>query len=131
MRRFAQDMLGATEVELTFRAPDRSHDLPLGPELRREIFLILKESVTNVAKHAGCQKVEIEFSADRHRLHLQVKDDGRGFDPPTATDGDGLASMRKRVGALGGRLNIRSHPGRGTVVTLDVDRVTPFHYIRG
>jgi ligand-binding sensor domain-containing protein/signal transduction histidine kinase len=123
MRRFTQDMLGASEIELVFRAPDSSDQLTLGPDLRREVFLILKESVTNVAKHARCRRVEVDFAADRHRLHLQIADDGRGFEPSRETDGDGLASMRRRVKALGGRLEVHTAPGRGTVVSLDVDRV--------
>jgi signal transduction histidine kinase len=81
----------------------------------------LKESVTNIAKHAQCKRASVDFSVDGRRLRLKIRDDGRGFDLATATDGNGLASMRRRVAALGGSLKVESRPGHGTAVTLDVD----------
>jgi ligand-binding sensor domain-containing protein/two-component sensor histidine kinase len=120
MRRFAEDTLGAYDIDLTFDAPDPRQDPSLGPQVRREIFLILKESVTNIAKHADCHQVTIELECDRRRLRLRVSDDGKGFDPAQRTDGNGVANMRRRVAALGGRLTLHSAPGRGTTVEVDV-----------
>jgi signal transduction histidine kinase len=84
------------------------------------VFLILKESVTNVAKHAQGATAHVTFACDRRRLRLQIRDDGQGFDPTCDTDGNGLRSMGRRVRAIGGRFDIESSPGRGTTVTLDV-----------
>jgi signal transduction histidine kinase len=122
MRRFAEDTLGAGDIEVVFRAPDSSEDLPVGADVRREIFLILKESVTNIAKHANATRVSIDVESNGRRVWLRVADNGRGFDPGVATDGNGVASMRRRVAALGGHLAIESAPGRGTTITLDVER---------
>jgi signal transduction histidine kinase len=122
MRRFAEDTLGASDIELTFRAPEGGEDLRMGPDIRREILLLLKESVTNVAKHSRCTSVTIDFECDRHRLRLRIADDGVGFDPAKATDGNGVASMRRRVQALAGSLTIDSAPGRGTRIDLTLDR---------
>jgi len=122
MRRFVEDTLGATDIEIVFRAPEPSVNLRLGADLRREIFLILKESVTNVAKHAEATRVAIEFESDKRRLWLRISDNGRGFDSSYATDGNGVASMRRRVAALGGRLVVESAAGRGTTISLDVER---------
>jgi signal transduction histidine kinase len=119
MRRFAEDTLSADDIDLTFREPAIGQDPRLGPEIRREIFLILKESVTNIAKHAACKHVTIELEADRRRLRLRVTDDGHGFDPEQKTDGNGVSNMRRRVTALGGRLTIQSKPGRGTTIELE------------
>jgi signal transduction histidine kinase len=120
MRRFAEDTLSANDIDLTFRAPELRQDPRLGPELRRELFLILKESVTNIGKHADCKRVTIELERDRRRLRLRVTDDGKGFDPAQRTDGNGVANMRRRVAALGGQLNIQSKPGRGTTLEVEV-----------
>lgn len=125
MRRFVEDTLGALDVDVTFTAPDSGDDMRLGADIRREVFLILKESVNNIAKHAGCRTATIVISADRRRLLLDVRDDGRGFDPALETDGNGVASMRRRVAALGGRLTITSEPGLGTRVQLDVSLSGP------
>ncbi len=85
------------DLELTFRAPELRQDPSLGLDIRREIFLILKESVTNIAKHAQCSRVATELDTDRHRMRLRVSDDGRGFDPHRDTDGNGVANMRRRA----------------------------------
>jgi len=77
--------------------------------------------VTNVAKHSEATRVEIEFVSDRRSLRLRVADNGLGFDPSQSTDGNGVASMRRRVRALGGELMIDSMHGRGTTVIVDVD----------
>jgi signal transduction histidine kinase/ligand-binding sensor domain-containing protein len=122
MRRFAEDTLGPSDVELTFRAPAGGEDLRMGPDIRREILLILKESVTNIAKHARCTTVTIDFECDRQRLRLRIVDDGVGFDPANATDGNGVASMRRRVKALGGTLAVESSAGAGTRIDLTLDR---------
>ena len=122
MRRFVEDTLGSADIEVTLRVPEPAVDLRLGADLRREIFLILKESVTNIAKHARATRVAIDFESDGRRLWLRISDDGRGFEPSASTDGNGVASMRRRVAGLGGRLAIDSAPGRGTTITLDVDR---------
>jgi signal transduction histidine kinase len=121
MRRFVEDTLGGGETIVTFTTPEVSHDLRVGADVRREVFLILKESVTNIAKHAAARTVAIDFLLERRRLRLDVVDDGRGFDPNAGTDGNGVASMRRRVAALGGRLEIDSAPGRGTTIRLEVD----------
>jgi signal transduction histidine kinase len=121
MRRFVEDTLGAADLELIFRAPDPSHDLKLGADVRREVFLVLKESVTNIAKHAQATRVAIDLEIDRRRLHLRVADNGRGFDPAVSTDGNGVASMRRRVQALGGHLVIDSRAGAGTTISFDIE----------
>jgi ligand-binding sensor domain-containing protein/signal transduction histidine kinase len=120
MRRFAEDTLGAADVELTFREPELRQDPRLGPEIRREIFLMLKESVTNISKHAEATRVTIELERDRHGLRLKVTDDGRGFDPAQHTDGNGVLNMRRRAAALGGRLSVLSTPGVGTTIEIEV-----------
>jgi signal transduction histidine kinase len=122
MRRFVEDTLGAAEIDVTFRAPDSSADMKLGADLRREIFLILKESVTNIAKHARATRVSIDFEQDGRRLRLRISDNGEGFDPAGATDGNGVTNMRRRVAALGGHLAIHSTPGLGTEIMLEVER---------
>ena len=120
MRRFAEDTLGAADIALRFPEPVLRQDPRLGPEMRREIFLILKESVTNIAKHSSCRHVSIELDSDRRRLQLRITDDGRGFDPEQPTDGNGLSNMRRRVATLGGQLTIQSRFGAGTTTTLEV-----------
>src|SRR5207253_176299 len=54
MRGFASDVFTSRNIEFRFRAPDREPDLKLGPEVRRDLFLIFKEAVNNLVRHAAC-----------------------------------------------------------------------------
>jgi signal transduction histidine kinase/streptogramin lyase len=120
MRRFASDTLEAANVALTFASPPSGATTRLGPNTRREILLILKESVTNIVRHAHCTEASIEFRVDGFRLGLWIRDNGRGFLVDIPQTGNGLASMRRRVEALGGHFTIDSATDSGTTIVIDV-----------
>ena len=81
---------------------------------RRHLFLIFKELLHNVLRHARATDVEITLRVEDDRLTLVVADDGVGFAIGEQTGGTGLKSMRRRAAALGGELTIESRTGRGT-----------------
>jgi signal transduction histidine kinase/ligand-binding sensor domain-containing protein len=121
MRRFADDVLSARDIALRFRVPSDGDDLPLSAHVRREIFLVFKESIHNAARHSRCRNAEVALDVDGGWLRLRVKDDGRGFDPAGAGadgNGSGLASMKRRAENLGGTLTVVSGPGEGTTLGL-------------
>ncbi len=79
------------------------------------LFRIAQESLNNVLKHAQAKSVRIEVLATGEDLVLDVRDDGRGFDPGAAPAGRwGMTTMRERAQAAGGQLHIDTAPGRGT-----------------
>jgi signal transduction histidine kinase len=119
MRKFASDVFTAGDIHFQFRASDRERDLAIGAEMRRQVFLIFKESVHNVIRHANCTQVEIELRVEGARLVVQVRTNGVGFEPCAAVKGHGLASMRNRAQRLGGRIDVVGNE-RGTTVTLEV-----------
>jgi signal transduction histidine kinase len=82
------------------------------------LFRIVQEAVNNVVKHAGARRVEVTLDRTNGLAALGVTDDGRGFDPDEPRSGQhlGLWSMRERVEQLGGRFELQSRPGRGTVL---------------
>jgi signal transduction histidine kinase len=82
MRRFASDVFTARNIQFRFREPDEEQDFRLGANLRREVFLILKESVNNVVRHSDCIEAEIDFQVAEQQLALKVSDNGKGFDIP-------------------------------------------------
>jgi signal transduction histidine kinase len=120
MRRFAEDTLSAQDIAVSFDIETPGVNLSLGPEVRREVFLILKESVTNIAKHAASTTVHVRLACHGRRLLLEIRDNGCGFDVSLDTEGDGLRNMRRRVAALGGQLDVASAPRLGTTVTLNL-----------
>jgi ligand-binding sensor domain-containing protein/two-component sensor histidine kinase len=120
MRRFASEVFTARNIDFTFRAPETDQDMKLDVDVRRQIFLIFKESVNNIVRHSGCTNAEIDFGSKDGWLVLSLKDDGRGFDTSRQGDGNGLSSMRSRAESIKGILDIHSEIGIGTTVMLKV-----------
>lgn len=120
MRRFADDILAARNIELQFKTPDAGVDFKLGADLRREIFLIFKESINNIVRHSGCTVASIDLQIEGGWLVLMMTDDGRGIDEEQIAEGTGLGSMRQRARKLGGRFEVSSQNGDGTKVILKV-----------
>lgn len=126
MRRFASDLLTAKGVHFDFNTPSYVLEIPLGANARREVFLIFKESLTNIAKHAAATEVKIDFDISQDDLSLSITDNGHGFDleqsGPALTawekGGHGIFSMKKRAAELNGKLDIKSEVGRGTTITV-------------
>ena len=118
MRRFASDVFTARGIEFEFSAPGAERDLPLGAELRRQVFLVFKESVNNIVRHSACARASIEFRVARDQLTLIVEDDGCGFDAEAESDGHGLLSIRRRTQEMGGTLEVLSRKGAGTKIIL-------------
>ena len=106
---------------------DLPADLPacaLPPDVRHNIFLIVKESLTNVLKHAGGSVVHMQVQVDGGKLKIVIADDGKGFDPAAVVSNgehNGLGNMRRRAAAVGGQLEITSEPGKGTRVAFAVN----------
>jgi ligand-binding sensor domain-containing protein/signal transduction histidine kinase len=124
MREFANDILIAREIRFEFRASKGGHEQGIGAESRRQVFLIFKECVHNVVRHANCTYVQIDVHIEGKRLVVRVRDNGSGFDPHAAVNGHGLASMCDRASRLGGTIDVAADE-RGTTVTLDVPLATP------
>jgi signal transduction histidine kinase len=98
-------------------------DISLDGERRRHLFLILKEALNNVARHAGATQVVVKIHVQNRSLLTTIRDDGRGFDLEKARNpgmGNGLQSMAQRARALGGTFHIESSSATGTVISLSV-----------
>lgn len=89
---------------------------PLDQDLETTVYRLLQEALTNVAKHAHAERVRVKVSESEGQLLIEVKDDGRGFDTESASDGFGLAGIRERVSLAEGKLSVESDE-QGTLVT--------------
>jgi signal transduction histidine kinase len=95
--------------------------LPIGPEAEEQLYRLGQEALANVVKHARASTATVRIAADDHAVTIEINDDGRGFDPAAVgPEHFGLRSMQGRVADLGGRLEITSAPGRGTVLRVEV-----------
>jgi ligand-binding sensor domain-containing protein/signal transduction histidine kinase len=125
MRRFASDTFTARDIAFRFQGPETEGGRPLGADVRRQVLLIFKEAVNNLARHSGSPRAEVDVAVEDGRLTVRLSDEGRGFDAAAGSDGHGLASMRERARALGAALDITSTPGRGTTILLGVPLARP------
>lgn len=98
---------------------------PIPKDLAIALFRVAQEGLNNIVRHAGAKQVRIEFrpGPQGHYL-LRLSDDGRGMDigSPDFRWTHGLAGMRHRIEALGGRFKIDSSPQRGTILDIAVPR---------
>jgi signal transduction histidine kinase len=122
MRRFANSLFEAQNIEVAFTTfgPGHEHVEKLSPDVRRELYLICKEALNNIAKHAGCTVVRVDFGIGDHEMILRIHDNGRGCGGFSSADGHGVDSMRSRAELLGGRFDIDYQPGNGTRVTVSI-----------
>lgn len=104
----------------------RGIDERLDREIETLAFRIVQEALTNVAKHSGASRAAVEVERASGRLRIAVADEGCGFDPARAREGDdesatvGLRGMRDRAELFGGSLRVDAAPGRGTRIEVIV-----------
>jgi signal transduction histidine kinase len=97
----------------------------LSPEVERHLLRVVEEALSNVIRHASARAASVSVDVTPEAVAVVVADDGVGFDPEEraiASRRLGLTSMRERVTALGGELEITSAPGKGTTVRARVPR---------
>ena len=118
----AQQLEGRTGLRVTVEGAKL--DPRPDAEVEMALFRIAQEALTNVAKHAGGSRARVVLSGAAQRVRLVVEDDGRGIEATTAandagTTGWGMAVMRERAVAVGGKMRVES-PGRGTRIVVEV-----------
>jgi signal transduction histidine kinase/ligand-binding sensor domain-containing protein len=116
---YALDFAASAGLQCRLDFPDAPPACEISGDIRHAVFLIVKESLHNVVKHAHATRVKIIFEVTQTEMHWRIEDDGKGFEPaPENALDDGLRNIRQRAAALGGRAQIRSFPGKGTRVTV-------------
>ena len=113
-------------AELSLSVSQKGRIRPLPAEMRAAVIAIAQEAVTNVLKHADARSVTISLVFTRTRLRLTVRDDGCGLPvrPPIAGAHFGLVGMRERAAEMGAAFRVRSKPGVGTTVCVDLPTET-------
>ena len=120
---FASELFAGTVTRCRLDLP---HDLParaLPPEMRHNIFLIIKEALTNALKHASAKEVNLQAKFASGALEICVQDDGKGISPsPQKIEGKrhGMENMRHRAATIGGTLKWESSANQGTRIQLTV-----------
>lgn len=117
-RSYASEYLAGKQIHLHF-SEEPVLEMQLNGEIRRNIFLVMKEALHNIVKHAGATQVWLDISFN-DTLKLTIRDDGKGFDPDQVRPfSNGLTNMRKRTEDIGGTIHFST--GQGTEITIVVD----------
>ena len=114
MRNFAMDFCEQTELKCEIHFPDDVDEENIEAQVRRNLYLLLKEALNNIAKYAKAQKVDVQLTIDGAFVSLFVEDNGIGFDQLLVKRGMGLSTMKKRCELLGGNFSLKSEVGNGT-----------------
>jgi signal transduction histidine kinase len=109
------------EIRVNFKH-SRLDEQRFAPDIETAAYRIVQEALTNVARHAGVGKVDVDIQADESRIRIRIRDEGIGFDAHTlsASSTGGLSGMRERASMLGGQLDVESAPGAGTLLRAEL-----------
>ncbi|MBN2505916.1 MAG: hypothetical protein JXQ71_04405 [Verrucomicrobia bacterium] len=121
----AQEYLAVAGLRYRLEVPDPLPRTPLPPEVRHNVFLAAKESVTNVVRHAHATEARLRLVLHKDGFTLDIEDNGRGLagvDEQRTRSRNGLANMRKRMQDIGGTFAIGPGDQGGTRVRLTVPR---------
>jgi signal transduction histidine kinase len=116
-RAYASELLEEKKIAFQFSA-QVANDKRLNGELRRNIFLVVKEALHNIIKHAGATEVEMRFEINTGLL-IQIADNGKGFDVHHLRPfSNGVENMRKRMEEIGGTIEFTNHAGTKVAIHL-------------
>jgi len=121
MKSLAARAFDVKGIDYVIHIGDDLASLSLPIRERRQFFLVFKEAVNNVIKHARATRVDLSIDRAGTVLSLELRDDGTGFDVSAPGEGNGLRNMRERAKTLGGQCTISSTPGAGTKVVFTMN----------
>lgn len=117
VREHLSPVFEGTQTHFTLKIPEVTHDLEVPAIWRRNIFLVIKESLHNIIKHAKATEASLEFRVQNNQLEIVINDNGVGFNPDIQTHlGNGLTNLKKRIDECHGSLHITSQVGQGTQI---------------
>lgn len=118
LRREIDRFEAATGIPCIFHAQQTP---PLPDSVKETILRAASESLANIARHARASEAAVTLSVNENHLQVEIKDNGRGFDPQNIPSGHyGLLGIRERIRLIGGQLTLHSAPQKGTILTIEI-----------
>lgn len=123
MRRYAAELFDNSNTICHLSLDETVADKKLNMEQRRDFYLIYKEVMNNIHKHASAANILINVLLEDGKLFMKINDDGNGFDFSVATSGNGLKNIRSRSEKWNGSTSIKSSAGNGTQIEIMIPLV--------
>ncbi len=117
-RRYANEYLGEHDIKLEFKTIGKSQNHQFTGEKRRHIFLVIKEALHNIVKHADANEVGIKFEVSNH-LTVLIKDDGKGINEENQL-GNGIQNMKNRIRKLEGEIEFINKSGTAIKIVIPI-----------
>jgi len=127
---FAEEYMQTAKIICRLEVPEFLPEIILNSDVRHNLFLTIKEALTNIVKHAVASEVKIQITLESGSLIVLIQDNGKGFlnsstlgsveNISTGGQRDGLYNMRKRIECIAGKMKLESLPGGGTCVRLTI-----------
>ena len=116
IKNLGYELLDARNINCRYEIESTADHTNLDIDLRRNIILIVKESLNNIIKYSEANEVTLKISIHHNALNVLISDNGKGFDLRTVQKGNGLQNIHYRVKQCGGAVDIHTIPGAGTSV---------------
>jgi signal transduction histidine kinase len=122
---YVEDYLSTNNITCRFKLPDEVPAAVVEGKLRHELFLVVKEALHNIVRHARATEVEFHLALAGSKLEIVIRDNGCGFDPEIKGGGHGLKNFAGRMARLGGECVVTSQTNGGTAVKLNLSFSVP------
>ncbi|MBS1730651.1 MAG: hypothetical protein JSS67_07710 [Bacteroidetes bacterium] len=120
VKTFSSRLFELKNIQYEFKISTHIGQLHIDMEKRRQIYLLLKEALNNIAKYSQCTKALVEVKYEMHDLLFYIQDNGIGFDEKNTVTGNGIHSMKMRAKWLNAQLSIQSAINEGTQIFLSM-----------
>ncbi len=122
IRKYARDFLHDTPIKLVFEE-NVNQDFTLQGNIRRSIYLVVKEAINNIVKHADAQEVRLNIQVENNKLIIMIEDDGKGINEEEKTVlGNGLRNMKQRMEDIGGTFAM--YKTKGMLINIEYNFLT-------
>lgn len=119
MRTFSDPLLAGAGIQYQIHCREDLFHLKLSTTMKRNMYLIFKETINNIVKHSGARNCNVEMFLQKGRFHMQIADDGTGFEDAYAQKNrNGLKNMQDRARQIKAQIKIESLKGQGTTIVL-------------
>jgi signal transduction histidine kinase len=120
LKNYGYDLLNPLGIECTYLIDKEAEKNLTHIEARKNILLIAKEAMNNIAKYSNATTATIQFSVTGSNLKIEIADNGKGFDTANSQKGNGLNNMKQRTESIGGIFSLRSSFENGTVINCTI-----------
>ena len=120
LKNFGAELLTPTNIRCKYEVDEEAFNTYTAFESRKNILLIIKEAMNNLAKYSGATNAELQLFRKGNRLYIKISDNGVGFDTAAIQKGNGLKNMEARAKDLNGNFEMISEPSKGTVVMIEL-----------